>query len=63
MDGHADCGDDVSKCEDSSTEPYVTKLSKDNDKFVEQFIDVFTVMIENVRKRVYSRYCRKSMQF
>ena len=51
-DGHADCRDDVSKCDDSSTEPYVTKLSEDNDKFVEDFIDVFTIMIENVRKSV-----------
>ena len=46
--GESTCGDDVRRCPGSPGESIVKELASNNDQFVEEFIDVFTKMIEKV---------------
>ena len=46
--GESTCGDDVRRCSGSPGESIVKELASNNDQFVEEFIDVFTKMIEKV---------------
>ena len=46
--GESACGDDVRSCPSSPGESVVTELATNNDQFVEEFIHVFTKMIEKV---------------
>ena len=46
--GESTCSDDVRRCSGSPGESIVKELVSNNDQFVEEFIDVFTKMIEKV---------------